>query len=333
MSATLRRISDRLEIITASQPANVATLAEDVRIGLLAQPKKLPPKYFYDELGSALFEAITRLPEYYLTRAETEILRECGWEIVRLVRSPIELMELGSGSATKTRLLIEETLRVQGALRYCPIDISADALRASASALVDAYPRLSVSAYAADYFAILGSRELGVHHPMLALLLGSNIGNYEPQMMQRLLGALGAFLRPGDGLLVGADLRKDCATLELAYNDPTGVTSAFNKNLLGRLNRELGASFDLRAFDHHAHYDESRGVVESSLLSRTNQRIRIEKIDLDIEFETGEPLHTESSYKFTIEKLSASAREAGFSLARSWFDRKQYFSVNLFLRS
>ena len=333
MSATLSRISDRLEIITASQPANAATLAEDVRNGLLAQPKKLAPKYFYDELGSALFEAITRLPEYYLTRAETEILHELGWEIVRLVRSPIEIVELGSGSANKTRLLIEETLRVQNTLRYCPIDISADALRASATALVDAYPRLSVRAYAADYFSILGSRELQLHRPVLALLLGSNIGNYEPHVMQRLLGAIGASLRRGDGLLVGADLRKDRATLELAYNDPTGVTAAFNKNLLGRLNRELGANFDLRAFDHQVHYDEVRGVVESSLVSRTKQDIRIEKLALEVEFEAGESLHTESSYKFTTEELSESAKTAGFSLARSWFDRRRYFSLNLFLRS
>ncbi|MBV8727128.1 MAG: L-histidine N(alpha)-methyltransferase [Candidatus Eremiobacteraeota bacterium] len=332
MSATLR-ISDRLEIITASRPAHAATFAEDVRNGLRAKPKKLPPKYFYDELGSALFEAITRLPEYYLTNAETEILREYGWEIVRLIRSPIEIMELGSGSANKTRLLIEETLRVQNALRYCPIDISPDALRASASALVDSYPRLSVRAYAGDYFTILGSRELELRHPVLALLLGSNIGNYEPPMMQRLLDAVGASLKPGDGLLVGADLRKDSATLELAYNDPTGVTAAFNKNLLGRLNRELGANFDLRAFEHVSNYDQRRGVVDSSLLSHKKQQIQIEQLGLDVDFEAGEALHTESSYKFTIEQLTASAKQAGFSLARSWFDHKRYFSVSLFLRT
>ena len=168
---------------------------------------------------------------------------------------------------------------------------------------------------------------------MLALLLGSNIGNYEPPMMQRLLDAVGASLKPGDGLLVGADLRKDSATLELAYNDPTGVTAAFNKNLLGRLNRELGANFDLRAFEHLSRYDERRGVVDSSLVSQKKQRIQIERLGFDVDFEAGEALHTESSYKFTIEQLTASAEQAGFLLARSWFDNKRYFSVNLFLRT
>jgi len=333
MSATLSRISNRLEIVTASQPANAATFAEDVRSGLLAQPKKLSPKYFYDELGSTLFEAITRLPEYYLTSAETEILREYGWEIVRLVRSPIEIMELGSGSANKTRRLIEEALRIQRSLRYCPIDISADALRTSASALVDAYPRLTVRAYAADYFSILGSPQLELHHPVLALLLGSNIGNYEPHVMERLFNAIGASLHTGDGLLVGADLRKDAATLELAYNDPTGVTAAFNKNLLGRLNRELGANFDLAAFEHRVRYDEERGAVDSFLVSQRKQRVSIEKLGIDVDFEEGEALHTESSYKFTSEELQAGAREAGLALARTWLDRRRYYSVNLFLKA
>jgi len=332
MSATLSRISDRLEIVTASAPAHAAGFADDVTFGLQAQQKTLPPKYFYDELGSALFEAITKLPEYYLTRAETEILREYGWEIVRSLRSPIEMIELGSGSASKTRLLIEETLRVQTALRYCPIDISADALRVSAAALVDAYPRLSVRAYAADYFTMLSSPELQLTHPVLALLLGSNIGNYEPQMMQRLLNALGSSLQRGDGLLVGADLRKDPARLQLAYDDPTGVTAAFNKNLLARLNREFGADFELRAFDHVARYDAARGVVESFLVSNIAQRVSIEKLGFEVAFERGEPLHTESSYKFTLEELSSSAAEAGFSLARTWLDHRRYFSVNLFLR-
>lgn len=333
MSATLTRISDRLELVTTSQPAHIATFADDVERGLLSKPKKLPPKYFYDDLGSALFEAITRLPEYYLTSAETEILREYGWEIVRLLRSPFEIVELGSGSATKTRLLIEETLRVQAALHYRPIDISADALRSSASSLVDAYPRLTITGYAADYFTILGSRDLRLGHPVLALLLGSNIGNYEPAQMGRLFVALASSLRPGDGLLVGADLRKDRATLELAYDDPTGVTAAFNKNLLARINREFGANFDLRSFDHVARYDEEQGAVFSFLEARTAQHVRVEKLGLDAAFAAGERLHTESSYKFSVEDLDVRAAQAGFTLARTWFDRKRLFSVNLFLRS
>jgi L-histidine N-alpha-methyltransferase len=332
MSVTLTRISDRLEIVTGPEPAHAATFADDVRAGLLAHPKKLPPKYFYDDLGSALFEAITRLPEYYLTNAETEILREYGWEIVRSLRSPFEILELGSGSASKTRLLIEEALRVQPALHYRPIDISADALRAAASSLVDSYPRLTVTGYAADYFTILGSRDLCAAHPMLALVLGSNIGNYEPLQVQRLFAAIAASLRAGDGLLVGADLRKDRATLELAYNDPTGVTAAFNRNILARINREFGANFDVRSFEHVARYDEVRGAVDSFLVPRAAQRVRVEKLGFEVDFASGEPLHTESSYKFSIEELCANAAQTGFALARSWFDRKRFFSVNLFLR-
>jgi len=333
MSPMVRRISDRLEIVTALEPANVATFADDVKLGLLAQPKRLAPKYFYDDLGSALFEAITRLPEYYLTNAETQILREYGWEIVRLLRTPFEILELGSGSASKTRLLIEETLRVQAGLRYRPIDISPDALRASASALVNAYPRLSVTGYAADYFTILGSRDLALTHPVLALLLGSNIGNYEAIQMHRLFVALASSLRAGDGLLIGADLRKDHATLELAYDDPTGVTAAFNKNLLARINREFGADFDLRLFDHVAHYDQARGAVDSFLRARVAQRVHIEKLGFEVDFAAEESIHTESSYKFAIADLQSSAAGAGFTLARTWFDRERLFSVNLFLRS
>ncbi|MBV8244926.1 MAG: L-histidine N(alpha)-methyltransferase, partial [Candidatus Eremiobacteraeota bacterium] len=313
MSATLTRISDRLEIVTATNPVHVATFAEDVQSGLGAHPRQLNPKYFYDDLGSTLFDAITRLPEYYLTRAETEILREYGWEIVRQLRTPFEVLELGSGSAIKTRLLIEEALRVQRSLRYCPIDISPEALRASAESLVGAYRELHVTAYAADYFAILGTSDLVLRRPVLALLLGSNIGNYRPVEAHRLLAALARSLRPGDALLMGADLKKDAHTLELAYNDPTGVTAAFDRNVLGRINRELGGDFDLEQFRHVAHYDAERGVVDSFLESRVAQHVRIAALGLDLTFESGERIHTESSYKFSLEDLRVLGAAAGFS--------------------
>ena len=333
MSATLTRISDRLEIVAASHPVHVATFAEDVLSGLTARPQSLPAKYFYDDLGSALFEAITRLPEYYLTRAETEILREYGWEIVRSLGAPFEMLELGSGSAVKTRLLIEETLRVQRNLRYCPVDISPEALRSSADALVASYPNLFVTGYAADYFAILGTSDLVLKHPVLALFLGSNIGNYEPAQAHRLLVAVASSLRSGDGLLIGADLKKDRQTLELAYNDPTGVTAAFDKNIIARINREFGGTFDLREFDHIARYDEERGAVDSFLQARTAQRVRIGALDLDLEFEAGERIHTESSYKFSIEDLRLAGAAAGFELSRTWYDSQRRFSLNLFLRT
>ncbi|PZR58315.1 MAG: L-histidine N(alpha)-methyltransferase [Candidatus Meridianibacter frigidus] len=333
MSALANRISDRLEILTASQPVHVASFAEDVRHGLQALPRWLSPRYFYDDLGSTLFEAITRLPEYYLTRAETEILREYGWEIVRALDAPFEILELGSGSAVKTRLLIEETLRVQRWLRYCPIDISPEALHESASRLVSAFPNLSITAYAADYFAVLGTGDISLKHPVLALLLGSNIGNYEPVRARELLLALAATLRTGDGLLLGADLKKNPEALELAYNDPTGVTAAFNKNLLGRINREFDGDFDLQQFDHVARYDPGRGVVDSFLGSRRAQRVRIATLDMELDFDAGDRIHTESSYKFSVPDLGALGAASGFALKKTWFDAQHRFCVALFLRT
>jgi dimethylhistidine N-methyltransferase len=332
MNPTLTTVSDRLEIVTATHPVRVATFAEDVQSGLSARQKHLPSKYFYDEIGSALFEAITVLPEYYLTRAETEILREWGWEIVRALGNPIDFLELGSGSAVKARLLIDEALRVQGTLRYYPIDISPEALRASALALVASYPKLSVRAYAADYFAILGSEELRFDNRVLAMFMGSNIGNYQPREAARLLASLAVSLRPGDGLLIGADLKKDKEILELAYNDPAGVTAAFDKNVLARINRELGGHFDLNDFEHVARYDERRGVVESFLEARREHAVSIDRPRMTVRFAFGERIHTESSYKFSVEDIARIGGDAGFRLTRSWFDAANRFSVNLLVR-
>ncbi|MDQ2662870.1 MAG: L-histidine N(alpha)-methyltransferase [Candidatus Eremiobacteraeota bacterium] len=328
MQAISTALSDRLEII-AVEPTRSASFADDVRAGLCASKKHLPSKYFYDELGSAIFESITVLPEYYLTRAETEILRDSGWEIVRAIGHPVEFLELGSGSAVKTRLLIDEAIRAQGRLHYSAIEISPEALRRSALALVDAYPTVTVTGYAADYFAVLGAPELKFKERVLAMFMGSNIGNYEPARAAALLERVGASLRAGDALLIGADLKKDPKTLELAYNDPAGVTASFNKNVLGRINRELGGTFDLVAFDHIAAYDASRGVVESFLESRSAQCVQIAALGSSIDFAAGERIHTESSYKFSVEDIARIGAHAGFGLQRSWFDSERRFSVNL----
>ncbi|MBV9270830.1 MAG: L-histidine N(alpha)-methyltransferase [Candidatus Eremiobacteraeota bacterium] len=332
MSATSPS-GERLEIVTLEAPKETKTgFADDVRAGLNAQPRSLPAKYHYDELGSTLFDAITTLPEYYLTRAETEVLRQWGWEMVRALGNPIEFLELGSGSAVKTRLLIEEALRVQRTLRYMPIDISPEALRASAGALVAAYPGIRVSAYAADYFSLLRERALRRENRVFAMIMGSNIGNYEPKVARELLSLLSRALRPNDGLLLGADLKKDPRILELAYNDPTGVTAAFNLNLLGRINRELGGDFDIRAFKHVARYDETRGSVDSHLVAKSKQIVSIRKLGQTFEFAEGDGIHTESSYKFTVEDLRAIAQETGFTLSRTWMDKAKRFAVNLLVR-
>ena len=236
-----------------------AGLAEDVRRGLSSQPKRFLPKYFYDELGSQLFEAICLLPEYYLTRAENEILTRYADEIVAEVDGEITLMEMGSGSASKTRLIIEALLRKQRELLFIPVDISASALDSSSRILLQSYPQLSIEAYAGDYFA--GLAELGktTRARTLALFLGSNISNFDPPEALKFLRALRQVLHDGDAVLLGADLKKDREILEAAYNDALGVTAAFNLNVLARINRELGGNFDLRGFRHLAFYNEELG--------------------------------------------------------------------------
>ena len=326
-------VSDRFELVTVPPARGLPSFAEDVAQGLSASPKHLPSKYFYDEVGSALFDAITHLPEYYLTRAETEILSEWGWQIVRLLDAPVDFLELGSGSAVKTRLLIDEALRVQGELRYSPIDISTEAICASSLALVESYPGLRVRAYAGDYFDVLGSHPVRSDRKMLAMFMGSNIGNYEPGEAQTLLRLLSSALRRGDGLLIGTDLKKDRATLELAYDDPAGVTAAFNHNLLARINRELGADFDPRNFRHVARYEERPGRVASYLEALERTVVRVPGAGIDAKFEVGERIHTESSYKFAEEDVARLAADAGFRAASAWRDRAKRFSVSLLVKN
>lgn len=309
----------------------LAGFAEDVRKGLTAQRKRFLPKYFYDELGSQLFEAICLLPEYYLTRAENEILKRYSDEIVASIDGQKTLVEMGSGSASKTRLIIEAVLRRQSELLFMPVDISATALESSSRILLQSYPRLKIEAYAADYFA--GLAELGrkQRSRTLALFLGSNISNFDREEANRFLRALRSVLHKGDALLLGADLKKDPAVLEAAYNDALGVTSAFNLNVLARINRELAGTFDLRSFQHRAFYNEEMGRIEIYIESLVNQKVRIEKLDLEIEFEAGELIHTENSYKYDIAGIAQLAAENGFKVSRTWLDSQERFSSNLLL--
>jgi L-histidine Nalpha-methyltransferase len=324
---------ERLEIVEIADAAAGRHFAQDVRDGFDARSRTLSAKYLYDDVGSALFDAITHLPEYYLTAAESEILREWGWEIVRVLDEPVEFLELGSGSAQKTRLLIDEALRAQAHLHYSPIDISIDALRSSSTALVERYRGLTVRAYAGDYFTVLASGALRFSRRVLAMLMGSNLGNYEPREARDLVTLVGRALRPGDGLLLGLDRKKDRETLELAYDDPAGVTAAFNKNLLARINRELGGTFDVRAFEHVARYDEERGCIDSSLRSTERQHVRIEALGLDLDFARGESIHTESSYKFDERDVASLAAACGFTLRKSWSDDAKRFGVHLLVRA
>ena len=307
--------------------------AEDVRAGLSSSPKHLYPKYFYDELGSQLFEAICLLPEYYLTRAENEILARHADAIVNEVAGEkVSLVEMGSGSALKTRLVIEALLRRQQELVYTPVDISATALETSSRVLLQSYPRLKINAYAADYYdAINALKERPRGARTLALFLGSNIGNFDPAEAHTFLSALRRVLAPDDALLLGADLKKPARVLEAAYDDALNVTAAFNLNQFARINRELDADFDLRAFRHQAVYNEAEGRVEVYIVSSRAQRVFVRALEMEIEFAEGERVHTENSHKYDLAGLSQLAAATGYTRARTWLDEREQFSSNLFI--
>jgi L-histidine N-alpha-methyltransferase len=326
------RVSDnRLVIRDLVRLDARASFSEDVRRGLSAEVKHLYPKYFYDELGSQLFEAICLLPEYYLTRAENEIFERYAREIASAIDGHKRLLEMGSGSASKTRLIIEALLNEQRNLLYIPVDISLAALETSSRVLLQSYPGLRITAYASDYYDGLAALKSGTKERTLALFLGSNIGNFDPEESHRFLRALRDVLHTGDALLLGADLKKERHILEAAYDDALGVTAAFNLNLLSRINRELDADFNPRAFKHRATYNEEEGRVEVYIESLNAQSVSIPKLDINVRFQEGERIHTESSYKYDMEGLKRLAEATGFELARTWLDQHERFSSNLFL--
>ena len=327
-----------LRILRAQVGDAAAAFADDVRAGLCASPKTLPPRYFYDDLGSCLFEAICRLPEYYVTRAENEILQSHTPAILeRAWRGPVRevrLVEFGAGSATKTRHLIRGLLARGAHLHYMPIDISATELERAGRALLEAYPSLRVTGVAAEFDAALAileadKRAWPAGTPTLALFLGSTIGNLEPGERNRFLCAVRRLLVPGDALLLGADRAKPAAEVVPAYDDALGVTAAFNLNLLARINRELGGAFDLRSFRHRALYDEERGRIEMHLVSRSAQRVGLSALDLNVGFLPGESIHTENSYKFSADQLRGLAAESQFELEQVWQDGAQRFLLAL----
>jgi dimethylhistidine N-methyltransferase len=326
---------ERLRLNRIGGAGESAGFAEDVRRGLTAGRKSLPPKYFYDDLGSQLFEAICRLPEYYPTRAESEIFARHSAEIVEAAAagSRLTLVELGSGSASKTRRIIEAILERQRRLEYLPVDISTAALESSAHSLLQDYPALAVNAYAGDYDAALPlvGAKLGEEGRALVLFLGSNIGNFDRTEAHDFLLRLRGVLRAGDSLLLGADLKKDPVILEAAYDDALGVTAAFNLNLLARINREFDADFRLRGFRHVALYNSAAGRVEMHLESARAQTVNIRALGLVINFGEGERIHTENSYKYDLAELSALADATGFARTRAWLDGGERFSSNLFV--
>jgi len=305
-------------------------LARDALSGLSSRPKSLPPAHFYDAEGSRLFEVITRAPEYYLTRTEHGILHRHAGEIVAGLGGPATLVELGSGSSTKTRALIEALLMRQDGLHYVAIDVSRAALLDAAPGLLRDYPGLRVTACVGGYACGLAWLRKSRPGRILALCLGSSIGNLDDEQARLLLeGAAELDCR----WVLGADLRKDRAVLEAAYNDAAGVTARFNLNLLRRLNAELGGRFDPSAFRHRAFYDERAGRIEMHLESSRAQDVPVAALERTFHFERGERIHTEDSRKYTLDQLDALAAGAGLRLAGRWLDERRWFSVASFERA
>ncbi len=323
---------DRFTLV-AADAALPSDFAADVRAGLTARRKRLSCRHLYDAAGSALFEEICALPEYYLTRAEQEILDARAGEILDACPRGAALVELGSGSATKTRTLLEAALARRGRsramrVRYVPIDISRSMLVDSSRALLAEYAHVEITAIAAEYRAGLRWLERQ-REPKLVVWLGSNVGNFARGDAARFLRSVRATMTPDDRLLVGVDLRKSRAVLEAAYDDAAGVTARFNLNLLSRINRELGGRFRLDGFRHRARWNERLGRVELELESVRTQVVRIDGLRLEVPFRAGERIYTESSYKYSLGEIARLARGAGFGIAARWLDGRKRFSVNL----
>ena len=309
--------------IARQQPATEdSQFAHDVLAGLTARPKRLLPKYFYDQAGAQLFEEITALPEYYPTRCELAILHEHASEIAWLVPEGAALIEFGSGSSKKARILLAAA---QQAAAYVPVDISTEMLTKEAQELRQDHPRIKVLPIETDFTKPFRLPAAVASMPRTGFFPGSTIGNFEPHEACSFLRHAGRILGKGAVLIIGVDLVKDTKILNAAYDDAAGVTAKFNLNLLTRINRELDGTFDLESFSHEAFYNSERHRIEMHLASKKRQKVRV--CGRAIDFRAGETIHTENSYKYTLESFGALARGSGWTPAAVWTDKKKYFSV------
>jgi dimethylhistidine N-methyltransferase len=309
-----------------------SNFARDVYVGLSAPQKTLPPQYFYDEVGSALFETITLLPEYGLTRAEERVLGRCALEIAQRLAPVAVVAELGSGSGRKTQHILEAMTGHQSEVNYFAIDVSAQAL-ADCSRRLNEIRGIRAHEIKSSYLEGLGKvpRQASATRPLLLLFLGSTIGNFSDSEMRWFLRRVRQQLRPGDALMLGADLVKAPHKLIAAYDDPAGVTAAFNLNLLARINRELGGNFQLRQFQHQVRWVFDASRIEMHLLSLERQSVTIPAAKCTVEFEAGETIWTESSRKFAVKDLEGLATEAGFAVAGTWVDNDWPFAESLWI--
>ena len=302
---------------------------EAVSDGFSRHPRSIPPMFFYDAEGSRLFEQITELPEYYPTRTETTILTEHAGAILDLAGDLAHLVELGSGSATKTRLLLDALGKRRDPVIYTPIDISQAMVTEFSDRLLDDYPSLQIHGLICDYHRALDALRADPSQGRLFLFLGSSLGNFTPVQAIKLLQEVRRAMSPQDRFLLGLDLKKDPAVLYWAYNDAQGVTAAFNRNLLARINRELGGGFDLERFQHVAFYNEQQNRIEMHLESVESQLVPVKALAQTYTFQKGERIHTENSYKFDDAGIDYMAREAGFAVAGQWQDALGWFGMTL----
>lgn len=310
----------------SSQSAEVSEFEADVLEGLSAIPKHVPAKYFYDAAGSQLFERITDLPEYYPTRCEISILRERGADIAKLIPSDAALVEFGSGSSKKARILLSVAPKLAA---YVPVDICGEMIEQEAAELRPDFPALKVLPVTADICKPFELPEAAKQAPVrVGFFPGSTIGNFEPHEASAFLRNAANILGPNSILIVGADLIKSADALNAAYNDAQGVTAQFNLNLLTRINRELGGTFQLSMFEHHAFYNRERHRIEMHLASLKRQKVRV--AGETIEFRAGETIHTENSYKYSVESLAALARGVGWFPLAAWTDARKFFSIQAF---
>jgi L-histidine Nalpha-methyltransferase len=316
--------------VGARPDSYLTALRADVLAGLSATPKTLPPKYFYDERGSALFDEITRLPEYYLTRAETSILRARADEIAALSRCE-SLVELGSGTSAKTGLLLRAMLDAGTLREFVPLDVDPAVLTEATDVLADRYPGLRLAPFVGDFEHDLGAIPSAGRRMMA--FLGSTIGNLEPTARSQLLRQVCAALDPGDTFLLGTDLVKDTGRLLRAYNDAAGVTAEFNRNVLRVINKELSADFDVDEFEHVAIWDATRQWIEMRLRSTRAQTVRVADLDLAVAFTAGEEMRTEISAKFRPEQVPAELTAAGLEPVHSWTDDNADFALTLARRT
>jgi L-histidine Nalpha-methyltransferase len=317
--------------VSPTSPHISDKVASSVYEGLLSRPKWLPSWLFYDSAGSRLFDEITRIPEYYVTRTERAILESCASEIVSRAAggNALRLVELGAGSAEKTRLLLSAAVQRQDTVFYEPVDVSASALIEAQMRIEEEIPGVLVCPRVADYTHELDLDSTLATERRLVLYIGSSIGNFEPGESLLLLERVRAALDPGDCLLLGVDLVKEQSVLLTAYDDQAGVTAAFNRNLLVRLNRELDADFNPESFAHRAIWNAEKSRMEMHLVSETKQTVWLPAIDLRVEFAAGESIHTENSYKYRPGDAEALVARAGFAPEATWTDERGWFAVCL----